>query len=853
MSNYSNKIAELLLDIFGGNSYFAQSRKYKDGINYEPIESPLTEELLIEHLNGQRVLGSYQLDRGSDVVKWFGWDVDSNDMLKARTIVRTIVKHLVGVPHVIEFSGGKGYHILVFLKDPMIAKDAKKIVDTIRTKEGLRPAGGTHVECFPKQDMLTKVKPKGSLLKIPLGVHPKTNKRSIFVDPDDGWEESDNPPDPELLLSQKATFDHIKILVGGGDTNFREELITIMSAYWTDGNRHDLSLFLSGFLCQEGWTISDTKNIILDIMGRSGDSEDYNRIQTIEDTYQRYSDGKYVKGRIGLGEILSSVAMTRLTEIVSLIRTPDTVRQIDDIRYDKFKSPLENIRLASALIWNILNDNGGKIFQTSSSIGYWYDGETHLLTQESTEPWVAMLNKRFGFNPNDAFSRSAMAEIRLRLVREAPIVPVYKRTFYSESEYKLFINLGGPEVYILDGNGEITTAYNGECGIMFVTNSLGIYVIPNLSEENPVCCWDYLTNDLSFSMSSDAPAKPEEQKELLKAWILGYFFMEIMPTKPILSLLGAPGSGKTTAMRRIIRILEDMDSDVLNVQQDKVDGFRASITDHRIIVMDNLEKSGSYWMVDMLNKLATGANIEIRELYKTNVKHLISPKCFIAVTAVNMPFSDETLFSRLLVLEMQKLEKPIPENTLQKLIREKSVDIWGDLLKILDRVLHELKLNDKLISPNASRLADFTSFCEKIKSCQDVNGKLLSLGLSSLLDMQLRALKESSQAFQLLDDWISIKPDEASNWHSFSDLYVILSSLASVRKMEFRWGTPTALARHLLALEPRLVKDYNAEIEIKDPNETGAKYQIRFKSLITHMEDYDNNNNGGGEFSLERI
>ncbi|MHC4316719.1 MAG: hypothetical protein ACYSW3_30120, partial [Planctomycetota bacterium] len=137
---------------------------------------------------------------------------------------------------------------------------------------------------------------------------------------------------------------------------------------------------------------------------------------------------------------------------------------------------------------------------------------------------------------------------------------------------------------------------------------------------------------------------------------------------------------------------------------DKQDAFRTSIESHRLLVLDNLEKSGAWWMVDMLNKLATGSHIEVRKLYKTNEKHIIIPQCFVACTAVNVPFSDETLFSRLLVLEMEKLYTPLPEHILQKRIAQYGPSIWGDLLQKLGEVVEVLRADAQIKAPSSSRL-----------------------------------------------------------------------------------------------------------------------------------------------------
>ena len=823
---YIEEVAGLLLDIFGGNPYHSRAKEIKGDITYHPIEVPLSLENMKAHVQGLMTLGSYQLLQGSNVVRWFGWDVDSLDLEDARRMSQKILRHLTNIPHAVEFSGRKGYHILIFLKDPISASTAKKIVDWVREIEGLNTIGDSHVECYPKQEKLDRSRPRGNLIKIPLGEHPRTHDISRFVDPMNGWENGTSL-DPREILRYRIDAEDLAAIVETG-TNPIDQMIELLADYWIEGKRHEMSLYLCGFLANEGWGVSQVTQLISTLVEKTGDDDGYNRVETVKTTFERFKEGKSIRGRQGLSEFLPASVLQRVTELASFIKAPDTVAQIDDIRYLKGKSKIEAVRLACTTMWSILNDEGDRVIQTVENVAYWYDHNNHLITREGTEIWDSFLNGRFGLNPVDNFSRMTATELRLRIIRESPFVPIRNRTYWSVDEKKLYVNTGGPEVYIISGSEKIEKAYNGECGQIFVTNESGRYIVPDLDESTRIDAWEHLVEDLSFTTSEEAPASPEEQKELLKAWILAFFFQELMPTRPILALIGEPGSGKTTAIRRILRIVEDPFTDVLGIPTDKQDAFRASIESHRLLVLDNLEKSGAWWMVDMLNKLSTGSHIEVRKLYKTNEKHVIIPACFVACTAVNVPFSDETLFSRLLVLEMEKLYTPIPEHVLQRRIAEFGPSIWGDLLFKLGEVVEVLRKDAKVRTPSNSRLADFTMFCERIKDCGIVDGHNLSSGLLSMVDSQLKQLKESSPAIQLLEDWIMLRPDEAMQWRSIHQLYEILREMAQARKMNFRWNSSHALWRHLGTLEPRLRKDFQAELR-RDMNPVSRKEDVMIR------------------------
>lgn len=805
-SNTPNR-TKLLLHYFGSNPYYAMARQIAGEIAYTPVQKSLTEEIIQQHLDGQIVVGVYHLNKDSQV-HWLGWDVDSTDLTTAKHFTEKIVKRLQDISHAVEFSGGKGYHVLIFLEQPVAADKAKKFVDFIRDTEGLPKTGKSHVECYPKQSQLTKSLPMGSLLKLPLGVHPSSRLRSKFVDPFNGWENG-TEIQPEHLLQHPVKFEILQTLIQT-DQDAKKTIVDLLTPYWTAGERHSLALYLAGYLAHIGWGLEDATELMKAISQAAGDTDIRNRVLAVEDTFRNVYNGKTVRGYSGLAEMLPGAAVRALSELCTQIVVPSTVKQIDAIRLHKAAS-FEKIRSAANMIWASLQEQG-EVVQTNAHIAYWYRKEDHTLTSFESMKWHAILLQDFGINPAESFGVQVTQAIKLRAVNEARLVTIQNRTVWDGK--CLYVNLGAAEVYKLNGV-DIKTEYNGECGFLFRTDTIAESIHPLF--EFPKDVWQELITDLNFNKSADAPATPEEQGELLKAWILAFFFQELMPTKPLLLSMGVPGSGKTTAMRRILRVLESPTAEVLEVAGDKPDSLRASIASHRLLVLDNLEKSGVRWLVDTLNRLATGASIELRQLYKTNEVYTLKPNCFVAMTAVSMPFSEETLFSRILPLEMTQLQNPLPEYLLQQNIQQSMGELWADLLEKLNCVVANLNANQDNVPPIASRLADFTVFCKRIETCGVVNGQILIKGLRSLVDRQKTALLEASPFIVVLEEWLNSKESEQEikKEHTFSELHSILEPIARSRKLSWRWNAPAALARHVMAMAEPLKKLYRAEFSVR--------------------------------------
>lgn len=191
---------ERFLSLFRGRpgAYARQWCDRKEGKSgYFPVLQPLTPEVVEAHLEGRLTLGVYLLDSQARV--YFGaLDLDvgreaierikENPATAAEVAasLRKLMKAIADasaaweLPVVFERSGYKGVHAWYFFEDPVPAWAAKAVLSGL-VEAVSPPPPEVHIEVFPKQVDLTK-KGYGNLIKLPLGVHRVTGKRSVFLD-----------------------------------------------------------------------------------------------------------------------------------------------------------------------------------------------------------------------------------------------------------------------------------------------------------------------------------------------------------------------------------------------------------------------------------------------------------------------------------------------------------------------------------------------------------------------------------------------------------------------------------------------------------------------------------------------
>mgnify|MGYP003734352415 CR=1 FL=1 len=175
-----------------------QTKGEKGQWGYRPVKEPLDARLAAKHLAGDATLGTY-LVRRDDTTCLMAFDLDiakpalrrfDADPAERRRLKLKLVeegKKLLavagdaGVPLLPEWSGHKGLHFWLFTDEPVPARVLRAVGRWLLDRVP-PPAADLHWELFPKQD---HVEPEGlgNLVKLPLGVHRRSMKRSLFLDP----------------------------------------------------------------------------------------------------------------------------------------------------------------------------------------------------------------------------------------------------------------------------------------------------------------------------------------------------------------------------------------------------------------------------------------------------------------------------------------------------------------------------------------------------------------------------------------------------------------------------------------------------------------------------------------------
>ncbi len=210
---------------------------------YVPVKNALSPADLEDHLKGRKTYGIYLMHADGRIsVAAIDGDIKKNYRkseitARDRQRIRKEASYLItrikemsatfGCRPLVEFSGGKGYHLWFFFKSPTapgpVREALGRLINTLASDLSV-----FSLEVFPKQNRLGG-KGFGNLVKLPLGIHRLTGKRSYFV------ECTNRSVDAQLdYLAMARYADAKKMAEAWASNNAAEVLVHPRMKAWAD-------------------------------------------------------------------------------------------------------------------------------------------------------------------------------------------------------------------------------------------------------------------------------------------------------------------------------------------------------------------------------------------------------------------------------------------------------------------------------------------------------------------------------------------------------------------------------------------------------------------------------------------
>jgi hypothetical protein len=304
---------------------------------------------------------------------------------------------------------------------------------------------------------------------------------------------------------------------------------------------------------------------------------------------------------------------------------------------------------------------------------------------------------------------------------------------------------------------------------------------------------------------------------------LAVFFGNIQPTKIILLLLGDHGSGKTSALRRIQKLIFGQKADLLSVEKDRQDGFIATITTDPLALFDNLDERIS-WLPYNLSRLATGVTFSRRQLYTTNTKVEFPGVSWLGITARTVRFMEQQpdLPDRTLVLRLDRLDERQPEQELLEAVAQRRNALWSELLDELNRVVRHLRDSTEPLRVRF-RMADFAAFALRVATIWGCRPEIEQV-FAKLERAQAELVFEEEPIHHIIDLWLR-EPANHGRVVDAGMLHAEWGLIAAQHFIDWPWDGGRGLGQRLGQLRPALQQKFDLEV-VRDGHTKQLSYRF---------------------------
>ena len=761
-------------------------------------------KLISQHLLGQLRLGVTPEILGQEDKVTFGCiDIDLPEMpfSEKYDLALNLQNNLFEdyrLNALIETSKSKGFHLWVFFSLHQERIFIQNILqDVINNTTDCKIANG-EIEVFPKGE-------KGNAIFLPFfGVFKNENtlnesyfakKKTTFVK-GKKYKVIKNPLD----AIQRSILQNDSILPILKNLCKYPRCVRKVFFEWKKGSRHYLSMALAGVLKKVlNLTEEEAINLIKLIAQSNHDEEINDRISAVKSTYksEEVAGCSILQGNnenITIGDTLC----TKNCELVAKAYTvKDMVRNLQKAH----KGPTLKDAVVQLVIKTI--EETGKIYASNHKYYLFINKEKEMIPILKDSMSLMNLMTKWGINAAEPLYKYVYHELIAYAAENAISVDVHKFAYYDSKKFALYLYNTSKSIFKITED-EIKTIENGDEGILFeeMSNYQPFKIVEFKKDTN--CLLDLVIKDLNLDNSNPNI----NQRKLVEIWFYCLFFESIMPTKPLLVTIGEKGSGKSSILRRMGKLLIGMKFNVTSTTPD-YKNLITLITNNYLIVLDNMD-SPTTQINDALARIATGQVIMVRDYYTTNTQIEYEAKCYVALTSRKPQFTRDDVADRLVCIFLGRLEnKFIAEKDIDKEIMESRDEVMSYVISRLQIIIKNLKRNDNKTFKHVFIISYFAYFALKSVDSEIEQKELKNL-FSALALQQKEFATQDDIIYTILKEIVSNKSNENRKFLA-PELYKEFKHTAEALELDrfFNsiYSNPKALTTHLMNIQSNISKE----------------------------------------------
>lgn len=434
-----------------------------------------------------------------------------------------------------------------------------------------------------------------------------------------------------------------------------------------------------------------------------------------------------------------------------------------------------NARAKRINIWNTILD--AEILSGSTFLVSMPDQTPYLSVGLTRETFVipragkggdrfwSYMDRRYGLSENegqDGISRYVLGRFRNYAMQQGARVEMRRFSAFRRAEGTESVYLSGynGSMWRLDG-AEVMSIANGEDDIFFVDDDGGRSVEPQVGANGVL--FPMLIDPISWAEVGMGGISAEQMKMAYSVWIFALAFPDLMPTKPLLILEGAPGSGKSASLQLLQHALLGKAKPII-LSRNKEDDFGVLLLRSPICVFDNLD-AYIEWIPDAVCAYTTAGEWTKRKFFTDSEELTLKPHAFIAVASKNpASFRREDVADRCLIMRLDRRDRFTRFEALVEKVTEARPQIFGEYLYYVNRIVAEIRAGAlREQTDEGSRMADFASLARIVARVLEWEPEAVEDLLAALQSEQAAFFNEEDPLVELLTLWVNYRSNKGGS------------------------------------------------------------------------------------------
>lgn len=370
-------------------------------------------------------------------------------------------------------------------------------------------------------------------------------------------------------------------------------------------------------------------------------------------------------------------------EAVALDRTLDLRAAIMDMRMVRGLNPVARHQRISQIVVTRMREDGEFIHTRGGRL--WFLRKTTGRPVEITERSLgldAYMNATFGLNAVETHSRFVKRELMANVRNMAASADLSTLSYYDPTMKTMLLHTGGRDVLHIKAN-EIEVHPNGYAQAIFtMDDNIEPFRLGRLGDLGGKTWYDVLFSEQMKHI--EGVLTRDEAVVLLRAWFLLLLFRSQVPNRPLLTILGQPGAGKTTTAKKLYRLLYGAYRHITTIESEE--SFNVATFNLPLVAFDNVD-SYQAWLPNSLAQAAAVTDVTSRVLYTDTDTITQKRQAFVMLTAHNPRFTREDVVDRLLIITLKRLPHWLPEGGLLSAVTDQRNALWADIVRDVQNVL----------------------------------------------------------------------------------------------------------------------------------------------------------------------